>query len=285
MEFGEQSLPPSPIRKRKLDIALNAGFDQICKGDVRIKKLSKYKYQITFSKVYNDRFLFYQVFNKDNKNNINDKRFVAYISANLGVNAFINTNIISKEIPFTPTAIMEFQNCDRYAFVIHDISMNTNDKIVFIASTKEIKIQNDTHKKLIKIPSGKFKHVRFDIDDNSQGEPGLRDSCKRNVCTYYQRLGLSCPDGCNDTTISGDLRKKTGDNTYENSTCFTNILASFGVKCVDGKAVYTQNNSVFKSVTDALTVVNAVITNCWDPNGNCSFAFPSAFTLGNKLCG
>jgi nitrate/nitrite transporter NarK len=37
--------------------------------------------------------------------------------------------------------------------------------VVFTVSTKEISLQNNTSKKLIQIPCGKFKNMRFDIDD------------------------------------------------------------------------------------------------------------------------
>ena len=77
----EFSAPTGTLgRTEKLfQTALKAGFDHLIKGDVIIKKLSKYQYRITFSKVYGDRFFFYQVFNKDNTDSVNDKRFAAYI--------------------------------------------------------------------------------------------------------------------------------------------------------------------------------------------------------------
>jgi hypothetical protein len=53
-------------------------FDQIVKGNVSIKKLSKYRYRITFSKI--GKFLIYQVWDKENVNNMNAKRQVGYVS-------------------------------------------------------------------------------------------------------------------------------------------------------------------------------------------------------------
>ena len=54
-------------------------FDQIVKGNVNIKKLSKHKYNITFRKI--GKFLVYQVWDKDNIDNINAKRAVFRESA------------------------------------------------------------------------------------------------------------------------------------------------------------------------------------------------------------
>ena len=53
-------------------------FDQIVKGNVCIKKSSKYKYRITFSKI--GKFLLYQVWDKDSVD-LNKKRSVSYVSA------------------------------------------------------------------------------------------------------------------------------------------------------------------------------------------------------------
>jgi tagatose-1,6-bisphosphate aldolase len=55
-------------------------FDQIVKGNVNIKKLSKQRYRITFSKI--GKFLVYQVWDKDDVNKMNAKRQVGYVSAN-----------------------------------------------------------------------------------------------------------------------------------------------------------------------------------------------------------
>ena len=56
-------------------------FDQIVKGDVCITKLKNKKnmYRITFSKI--GKFLVYQVWDKDNIDNINAKRAVFRESA------------------------------------------------------------------------------------------------------------------------------------------------------------------------------------------------------------
>ena len=141
-------------------------FDQIVKGNVTIKKLSKYRYRITFSKI--GKFLMYQVWNKDNVNNINDKRAVGYVSAKQWVDTFnfINDELKKNGKPlFTPTTIMETVNEVAYAFVIEKAYLNYKDHVVFIVSTKYISLQKNTSKKLIDIPCGKFINMRFDIDD------------------------------------------------------------------------------------------------------------------------
>jgi hypothetical protein len=150
--------PPPPT-------SANTSFDQIVKGDVCIKKLSKFRYRITFSKI--GKFLKYQVWDKDNVNNTNNKRKVGYVSAKEWVNNFINTNKRLKkndEPLFTPTTIMETEDDGNYAFVMHKAYINSSDRVVFTVSTKEISLQNNTSKKLIQLPHGKFNNMRFDID-------------------------------------------------------------------------------------------------------------------------
>ena len=149
--MSEQSLIQSP------------SFDQIVKGNVSIKKLSKDKYRITFSKI--GKFLVYQVWDKDSVN-LNKKRSVGYVSAKQWIKAFKGYNkeleIIGKPL-FTPTTIMETEDCN-YAFVIHTAYLNSCGKVVFTVSTKEISLANNTSKKLVRLPEGKCNNVRFDID-------------------------------------------------------------------------------------------------------------------------
>ena len=152
--MSEQTPPPQ-----------SRSFDQIVKGNVSIKKLSKYKYKITFSKI--GKFLMYQVWDKDNANNINDKRVVQYVSAKNWVKVFKKDNerLEDNGKPlFTPTTIMETEDDCIYAFVIHKADLNSHDQVVFTVSTKEISPQNNTSKKLIQLPLGKCNNVRFDID-------------------------------------------------------------------------------------------------------------------------
>ena len=139
-------------------------FDQIVKGNVCIKKLSKDKYKITFSKI--GKFLLYQVWVKDSVN-LNKKRSVGYVSAKNWVEIFKRYNKDLKKLKkplFTPTTIMETEYGHVYAFVIHTASLNSHGQVVFTVSTKEISLENNTSKKLIQLPEGKCNNVRFDID-------------------------------------------------------------------------------------------------------------------------
>ena len=140
------------------------GFDQIVKGNVSIKKSSKYKYRITFSKI--GKFLLYQVWDKDSVD-LNKKRSVGYVSAKEWVKAFngYNKDINGKQPLFTPTTIMETENGHVYAFIIHTASLNSCGKVVFTVSTNEISLQDNTSKKLVRLPEGKCNNVRFDIDN------------------------------------------------------------------------------------------------------------------------
>jgi len=140
-------------------------FDQIVKGNVSIKKLSKHKYKITFSKI--GKFLMYQVWDKDNVGNQNAKRSVFRLPAKDWVNAFIKQNKDLKEKGkelFTPTTIMETVDEEEYACVIRKAYFDSNDRVVFTISTKEIQLSNNCSKKLINIQPGCYNNMRFDID-------------------------------------------------------------------------------------------------------------------------
>ena len=168
------ALPPSlsPFRE----------YDQVVKGNVTIKKISKHKYRITFSKI--GKFLVYQIWDKDNAGNLNSNRFVNYLSAKNWVTLFNNEPL------FTPTTVIEMEDSN-YTFVIHKAYMNSCGHVVFTVSTKEIKLEsnNTSSKNLIKIPCGKFNNVRFDIDASSRktsdpaynvsdcGFPNVRSYC------------------------------------------------------------------------------------------------------------
>jgi len=179
-------------------------FDQIVKGNVNIKKLSKYRYRITFSKI--GKFLVYQVWNKDDANKQNAKRQVQYVSAKEWVKLFKTLNNSLDKPLFTPTTIMETEN-RVYAFVIHTVDLNSCDKVVFTVSTEEISLQNNTSKKLVQLPLGKCNHVRFDIDPSPfvspvivdlriweitngrlYSDPNLTDDVRINVIKYYASL-------------------------------------------------------------------------------------------------
>ena len=138
-------------------------FDQVVKGNVYIKQMSKNKYKITFRKI--DKFLKYQVWS-DSSKNLNERRIVYYQKAKKWVQDFIllNTNLKKKSKPlFTPTAVIEIGN-NKYVFVLDKAKLNYKDRIVFNVSTKEIVLLNSTSKKMLKIPCGRHDYVRFDID-------------------------------------------------------------------------------------------------------------------------
>jgi hypothetical protein len=156
--MSEKQSPPQP----------SISFDQIVKGDVSIKKLSKHKYKITFSKI--GKFLVYQVWDKDNLKKINDNRAVFYLTAKEWINDFMKQNETLKKNNkplFTPTTIMETVDEVAYAIVIHKAYFDRHDRVVFTVSTKEIQLANNCSKDLIRIPCGKFKNMRFDIDSNT----------------------------------------------------------------------------------------------------------------------
>ena len=198
--------PPSPKRRGRtqtlFETAVKSGFDQIFKGDVIIKKLKKkHQYRITFSKVYGDRFFFYQVFNKDNTDNVNDQRFAAYITIKNYINIYNNYNATSKlnnTLVFTPTTIMELPNFSKYAFVINNMYFNSHKRLVFIVSTKEINLQNNNLKKLTQIPCGKFKHVRFDINDLN-----YNDFLFKNISWIWNKINTDCSTDKNSKITHG----------------------------------------------------------------------------------
>ena len=135
------------------------GFDQVVKGNVDIKQLSKKKYKITFSEIGD--FLMYQVWS-DSSNTQNNDRKVGYVKAKKWINDFNSSNALkalSKPL-FTPTTVMEISN-KKYLFVIHEAKLNGKGHVVFKVSTEEIKL---SEKKMLKLPCGYHDGVRFYID-------------------------------------------------------------------------------------------------------------------------
>jgi hypothetical protein len=132
----------------------------------------------------------YQVWDKDNVARQNDKRAVFNVSAKKWVNNFIkqNKNLKKDNKPlFTPTTIMETADEVEYAIVIHKAYFDSHDRVVFTVSTKEIQLANNCSKKLIKIPCGKFKNMRFDIDN-------LISNWFKNLVTYSKTIN-AVPNG------------------------------------------------------------------------------------------
>ena len=64
---------------------------------------------------------------------------------------------------------METEDDCVYAFVIHKAYMNSCGHVVFTVSTNEISLQNNTSKKLVRLPCGKCNNARFDIDSSDDG--------------------------------------------------------------------------------------------------------------------
>jgi hypothetical protein len=89
---------------------------------------------------------------------------------------------------------MELPDFRQFAFVINNLYFNSRKRLVFMASTKEINIQNISSKKLTQVPSGKFKHVRFDVDDAralillSDAWSQLEDICKEDPNTIREYI-------------------------------------------------------------------------------------------------
>lgn len=198
-------------------------FDQIVKGSVRIKKLSKYRYRITFSKI--GEFLQYQVWDKDNTNNINYKRSIYYLQANHWVYLFKKNNedLEKNNKPlFTPTTIMETEDNHKFAFVIHRAYGNSNGQVVFTVSTKEISLGNNSLKNLIRLPVGKCNNVRFDIDAVSFSYGG--DDRIHKYC--HEVYGHPCnPDEVNTWKKTYTCPGKSPNGSREDDQCGTGCVS------------------------------------------------------------
>ena len=140
---------------------------------------------------------------------------------------------------FIPTTIMELSNFSKYAFVINNMYFNSHKCLVYIVSTKEINNKNTSSKKLTHIPCGKFKHVRFDVDDyqpprsrtkwfsgfdNKLSEywSDLRGQCSKDEETTKYKGNPLCPipllaEKCSDIIIS------------ESKPCFTDYYKDDGI--------------------------------------------------------
>jgi hypothetical protein len=210
-------------------------YDQVVKGDVKIveiKNNSEYNYKITFHKI--GKFLQYQVW--DDKGTVpvtslngytaqKSRDAQQYIQNNPDKVSTVNYELNNdrdvrfknakewiawyNSIPdFTPTTVMQI-DYKKYVFVIKKAKINTNDKVVFYISTKEIHL--DTSKKLKslkKIPTDKhiYKNVRFDIDygrrrqEQSYGDyycPNgyFIESMNGRVPYVCQQDTVTCPSG------------------------------------------------------------------------------------------
>lgn len=114
---------------------------------------------------------------------LNNKRIVQYVSAKNWVKEFKKNNerLEDNSKPlFTPTTIMETEDDHVYAFVIHKANINSHGKVVFTVSTKEIYLQDNTSKKLTRLPQGECNNMRFDIDDTPSYYVNCFDFCKNS---------------------------------------------------------------------------------------------------------
>jgi len=176
------------IADTKLPAPVLPEFDQVVKGNVDIKQLSKKKYKITFSEI--SKFLKYQTWS-DSSKKLNENRKVFYQKAKLWVQDFnkLNASLKAYDKPlFTPTTVMEIGN-NKYVFVIHKAKINGKGCVVFKVSTKEIKL---SEKKLLKLPHGHHDGVRFDIDWLAVM------LCENDICscsdinTYAKSYNINC---------------------------------------------------------------------------------------------
>jgi hypothetical protein len=263
----------------------NRSYDQVVKGNIKIveiKNNSEYSHKITFHKI--GKFLQYQVwdpkgtvqitylprypdtetrareFNEAKKYveenpdkvvtvdyPINDDRDVKLITGKEWV-LFFNS------IPdFSPTTVMEI-DYKKHVFVIKKAKINTNDKVVFYISTKEIQLDNKSEKmkKLKKIPLGKHKNVRFDID---YGQSITNVSCNGdNIFGMVPGGGTSscfCPSGTSIFSLD------------------TNWISRCVYDCPSG---YYLNGNICSSACSGENEYSAGFA-CWKHH-NCGFVWP-----------
>ena len=93
------------------------------------------------------------------------------------LNNFTNYN---RQPKFKPTSIMDIYN-NRYVMVINDAKINKKGQIIFLCSEIQYSCKN-------KIPCGKFKNVRFDIDATT---PAPLAPVILNAGPWYNNLLLS----------------------------------------------------------------------------------------------
>jgi acyl carrier protein len=161
----------------------------------------------------------YQVWDKDDVNKMNAKRQVRYVSAKEWVKLFNDKPL------FTPTTIMETENRN-YAFVIHNASLNSCDKVVFTVSTEEISLQNNTSKKLVQLPEGKCNHVRFDIDASSDN---ITTRVKKVIA---EKLGVSEEKVTDGASFINDL----GADSLDIVELINALESEFGIEISDEDA-------------------------------------------------
>jgi hypothetical protein len=223
--------PPKPSSKSR-------SYDQVVKGDVKISKVknnSEYSHKIKFNKI--GKFLQYQVWDPTGivqttylprypSNDTHPREFneaKKYVKANpykvVTVDYPINDDrdvklktgkewvlFFNSIRNFSPTTVMQI-GYKKHVFVIKKAKINKNDKVVFYISTKEIQVNNNNNKSeqmknLKKIPLGKHKNVRFDID---YGNSITSDGC--NGGNSIDSVGTTtcyCPAGTYISSMDGE---------------------------------------------------------------------------------
>jgi hypothetical protein len=228
-DYTIKELKQNPPRPSSQD----RSYDQVVKGNVKISKVknnSEYSHKIKFNKI--GKFLQYQVwdptgiaeqthlprypFNEKHPNKLKDA--IKYIQENpdkVVVTTYpINDDrdvklITGKEwvlffnsvINFSPTTVMQI-GYKKHVFVLKKAEINKNNKVVFYISTKEIQVNNNNNnnkseqmKNLKKIPLGKHKNVRFDIDYGNSGR-----------CVSDTGIGIcSCPPGSDIVSMGSGM--------------------------------------------------------------------------------
>ena len=255
-EFAEtlKKLKQNPPRPSSQD----RSYDQVVKGDVKISEVknnNKYSHKIKFNKI--GKFLLYQVWDptgivqtthlpRDPSNETHPKEFneaKKYIKENpdkvVTVDYPINDDrdvnlktgkewvlLFNSIKNFSPTTVMQI-SYKKYVFVLKKAKINKNNKVVFYISTKEILVNNNSEKmkKLKKIPLGKYKNVRFDIDYGNSIEGGVCNGSLGTSTCY-------CPAGSFITTMAVEYIGycmndcPAGQHNYAGS-CYTNCDSGY----------------------------------------------------------
>ena len=166
------------------------------------------------------------------------------------------SNIINKLV-FTPTTIMELPNFRRYAFVINNMYFNSHKRLVFMISTNEINIQNNTSKKVTQIPSGKFKHVRLDI-----GDLNYFQITSQKISELWSYINNQCDKDSNSTQKFRDKQYKLCDKPMppHPSVCDDKYVGDFRHQQDDDCSIKLRemvNNDSFPQIF-SLVAINAV---------------------------
>lgn len=232
-------------------------YDQFLYGDVNIKKkyYSKHDYKITFSKNHISEVLMYQIWSSTNPA-LNSSRVIKKVKATKWVKDNFPHPLPSKDA-FTPTCVMELRNGEckdkqnrcRHIFVINDAKIK-NGKVVFYVSSKDIDIEFDSKntnnkiKKLKKIPTGLFHHVRFDIDANSNDN----DCISRCNAAKPPYSNFDCSQVCNSSTCVTSIETYVNDLWLCSASAYKNFCTN--VTTITSSDPTTQFNNDLGTLLD-----------------------------------